>query len=546
MSDSANISVAEFATDGEDVFVLRWLTAWLSGNWYWFLLSGLVHAIGFLVAAIVSVLLPMAFPHLDDAPSFDHVNVEALRDDPGLFNLGNAPLEPSELSTDSLTQLNDTGGQSAKYYDDSDTFEQAGGGVPVTKAGLQLGGFGFRGDAEDGPGGRGGVGVGTGLGTHFGVGGDEEGIGGRGTGHREKIGAFGGTKATERAVGAALSWFQRHQNVNGSWSLQHTPRCRGERCTGTGSVSADAAATGMALLPYLAAGQTHLSKGPYQQTINRGLIWMVKHQKADGNLASGTPQPMYSHALATIALCEAYALSKDETLRNPAQKAVRYIEMAQNRSTGGWRYIPGDTGDTSVVGWQVMALESAQMAHLAVDTAALENVRRWLKSVSRGSYGGLYSYLPHRDATPTTTAIGMLCQQYLGARRDDPAMQEGLDYLLSNLPDANVERNTYYWYYGTLVMHNLMGPDWDRWNRRMRRVLIESQAKEGCAMGSWDPEHPNLDTWGGQGGRVMTTSFATLSLEVYYRYLPLFQIESSPGERSSQRDEHMAMRPQEK
>ena len=83
-------------------------------------------------------------------------------------------------------------------------------------------------------------------------------------------------------------------------------------------------------------------------------------------------------------------------------------------------------------------------------------------------------------------------------------------------------------------MHNLVGSEWDTWNRRMRHVLIESQQQDGCAMGSWDPEVPSPDTWGAQGGRLMTTALATLSLEVYYRYLPLFQIESPPRERSAE------------
>ena len=76
-----------------------------------------------------------------------------------------------------------------------------------------------------------------------------------------------------------------------------------------------------------------------------------------------------------------------------------------------------------------------------------------------------------------------------------------------------------------LVMHNFLDADWDAWNRKMRRVLIESQEREGCASGSWDPDRPTVDAWGGQGGRLMMTSFNTLTLEVYYRYLPLFQTE---------------------
>jgi Prenyltransferase and squalene oxidase repeat len=519
--------VREFVPGGEGT--VQKIRAWVKRNGYWFVLSGQLHLIGLLIVAIVASRLTVGTPPPpSDAPMFEAADTSYLEDDTGVYRLGIAPLEPTVLNTETLTQLEPLA-QIAKHYDESQVFEEAGGGAAHQGIGLDLKDIaGFGTNHGPGPSGRGGTGVTPGLGQGFGAGGIEDGYGGRGAGHREAmLGAFGGTKASERAVAAALNWLYRHQNTNGSWSLQHTRRCRGSRCSGIGSVHADAAATAMGLLPYLAAGQTHRDKGPYQQTINRAVLWMLKQQKPDGDLSGGAPQPMYAHGLATIALCEAYGLSRDESLRGAAQKAVRFIEQAQNQQTGGWRYHPGDTGDTSVVGWQVMALESAQMAHLEVDTRALANVDRWLKSVAKGDEGGLYAYLPHREATPTTTAIGLLCRQYLGTSRDAPAMQEGVRYLLQNLPNRDADRNSYYWYYGTLVMHNLLGSEWDTWNRRMRRVLIESQAKEDCVMGSWDPEVPSVDAWGSQGGRLMTTAFATLSLEVYYRYLPLFQTGQS-------------------
>jgi hypothetical protein len=125
------------------------------------------------------------------------------------------------------------------------------------------------------------------------------------------------------------------------------------------------------------------------------------------------------------------------------------------------------------------------------------------------------------------TAVGLLCSQYLGMKSEDPAMKEGVQFLMSRLPNENSGRNCYYTYYGTQVMHNIPGPDWDKWNRQMRRGFIESQVKEGCATGSWDPDKPSKDVWGEEGGRLMITSLATLSLEVYYRYLPLYQLDKN-------------------
>jgi hypothetical protein len=219
-------------------------------------------------------------------------------------------------------------------------------------------------------------------------------------------------------------------------------------------------------------------------------------------------------------------MTGDKHVGAAAQKACNFIMAAQNKQTGGWRYAPLEDGDTSVVGWQLMGLKSGYMAQLAIDNGAFDRTRKWLTLVGGGgssSHAG-FSYTPGGGATPAMTAVGLLCSQYLGAHREDPKMVAGRDYLMANPPDKG-GRNVYYWYYATQVMHNLAGPEWDAWNRKMRRVLIDSQEKDGCAAGSWDPFKPSKDAWGEAGGRVMMTGLAALTLEVYYRYLPLYKLD---------------------
>ena len=352
-----------------------------------------------------------------------------------------------------------------------------------------------------------------------------EGFGGRGSGHRKAmLASGGGTRQSERAVAAALHWLWRHQLSDGSWSLsQYKQRCSDGSCTGTGSSKADTGATGLGLLPYLAAGQTHKTKGPYRETIQRGLLWLLRHQERDGNLAKGCDQPMYSHGLATIALCEAYGLTHDNAVGHAAQGAVNYILAAQNKNDFGWRYTPGQAGDTSVVGWQVMALKSAHMAGLDVGGSyGLEAVGKWFDLVKSGPNNSNFSYQPSGGATPPMTSVGLLCRQYLGTKRDDPMMVDGVKYLMGHMPDEKLH-NVYYWYYATQVLHNYTGYDWDTWNRTMRKLLISTQTREGCASGSWSPDSPSADAWGRQGGRHMLTALSALTLEIYYRYLPLYK-----------------------
>ena len=332
----------------------------------------------------------------------------------------------------------------------------------------------------------------------------------------------GGNAESERAVAAALAWLARHQNIDGSWSIDYHARCRGPGCTGPGSANAPGAATAFGLLPFLAAGQTHETKGPYRNNIYQGITWMISHQLPTGDLSfTGGQTQMYSHGLATIMLCEAYGMSHDRRLEAPAKAALHFIETCQDQQTGGWWYTfkqPG--GDTSVFGWQLMALKSGTMAGLVPNHACFDLAKKWLDSVGKGTAKGLFSYQPPRESSDTMTAVGLLGTQYLGAGPGDPRIAEGEKFLMANLPNAS-NGKVYYWYYATQVMHNLPGPDWDKWNRQMRTVLIKSQCgNTGCANGSWDPQ-VGMPEWAAQGGRLMMTSMAALTLEVYYRYPPV-------------------------
>ncbi len=230
---------------------------------------------------------------------------------------------------------------------------------------------------------------------------------------------------------------------------------------------------------------------------------------------------MRSHGLATIALCEDYGLTRDKNVRAAAQKAIDFIELAQDQRNGGWRYGPGQRGDMSVVGWQLTALKTAEMAGLSVKPATLDRVKKWLQSCAHGGAAGTFSSKPDGEPTPAASAIGILANQYLGVDRSDPVITGGVQFLLKNEPDV-AKHNVRYWYYATQAMHNMADNDWDTWNRKMRKILVETQAREGCASGSWDPDMPTRDVLRFQGGRVMVTSLSCLTLEVYFRSLPIY------------------------
>jgi len=332
---------------------------------------------------------------------------------------------------------------------------------------------------------------------------------------------FGGDDATERAVRAGLEWLRRYQHPHGKWSLNRfdQDRPRNQRSGGEGKVDSDTAATALALLPFLGANHTHLA-GEYKDTVRRGLDWLIARQKSNGDLYTGGGHNghMYSHGMAAIALCEAYGMTKDPRLREPAQRAIDFIVKAQHRGSGGWRYKPGQDGDTSVFGWQVMALKSGEIAGLNVPQETYRRARKWLQRVEgRGKQVGRYGYTNRGGSRPAMTSEGLLCHIYLGADKYDRGLLQGVAYCAKNPPGKNT---SYYEYYATQVMFHMQGEWWANWNETMKRRLLKSQVTRGAAAGSWSPK----DNWESQAGRLYATSLRLLQLEIYYRHQPLFKI----------------------
>ncbi len=340
---------------------------------------------------------------------------------------------------------------------------------------------------------------------------------------------FGGNSSSEAAVASGLKWLANHQLEDGSWSFDHN-QCRA--CDGKCSRPGDMkecriAATGLALLAYLGGGHTH-EKGDYQKVVRSGADALIKMGKLTpdgfdlrGELAEGHGHAaFYSHGIATIALSEIVALSKDAKYRPPAMNAVKFIVAAQDPKGGGWRYQPRQAGDTSVVGWQVMALKSAQNAKIKFPGVTFKGADLFLDQMANPD-GSLYGYDSPQQLTPTTTAVGLLCRMYLGWDRKQEGLQKGVEFLDKTKPLPN---NMYYNYYATQVMHHWGGEEWTRWNNVMRDRLTTTQHQlaKGHSAGSWDPADPHA----GSGGRHYMTCLCVMTLEVYYRHLPIYQREN--------------------
>lgn len=345
---------------------------------------------------------------------------------------------------------------------------------------------------------------------------------GREPGTKEALlGKYGGNGQSENAVGLGLAWLARYQRKDGTWSLKGPYK--------SGALDAHdlpESATAMALLAFQGAGNSH-QRGKYQKEVSKGIKALLRMQAGNGDFfqeGGRSNNWFYAHAQCTIAVCELYGMTKDQELRRPAEQAIKFLIESQDPELGGWRYLPRSDSDTSVTGWVVMAFQSARMAGLEVPSPVLMKVSEYLDKATPD--GSSYGYQAGTEPTVTMTAEALLCRQYLGWRRDDPRLVAGADQILKYLPRYE-ERDVYYWYYGTQMMHHMEGKYWPAWNSALRDMLVKNQEHAGPEKGSWDPKGEHPDRWAnlGQGGRLYTTCLSLYMLEVYYRHLPIYGVQ---------------------
>ncbi len=354
---------------------------------------------------------------------------------------------------------------------------------------------------------------------------------------------------TESAVIAALRWLARHQNTDGSWSADRFgARCA---CSGKGESDYDTGVTGLSLLAFLGAGYTPMSRDEklmidpafpdrqlhFGETVKKGLQWLLRRQDPEGCVGERGQKHLYNHAIASLALSEGYGMTGTELLREPAQKAVDFLVAAQNPGKG-WRYSSrGGDNDTSVTGWAVMALKSAELSNLKFSAAAYVGALNWLNEATEknGYYRAGYTqagtgkvFVPGKNEQfsdhPSMSAVAVLSRIFIQKSQKEPALTAA-HLLVSDLPAwKSGEVDFYYWYYASLALFQYDGPKgafWSKWNDSMKNALVPHQklAKDGCENGSWNPGE---DRWGFEGGRVYAAAINCLTLEVYYRYAHVF------------------------
>lgn len=367
---------------------------------------------------------------------------------------------------------------------------------------------------------------------------------------------FGGTRKTEQAVADGLVWLAAHQRPDGVWDRRGFGRmcpkddpCSQAALTHLGR-DADVGLSALAALAFLGAGHTH-EQGEYAENLSRVFSYILAQQDSAGSFSAGSGFQMYNDAIATIAVAEAFAMTKDPVLDEPLRRAIGHLVRSQQRG-GGWDYT-GDTttnrNDTSITSWVVMAFKSARAAGVSVPLATrlrlIEHFDRAVELEGRVWYAdksdniGASANRPgyRRRYGPAMIATSLFARSAFGFRLDDALSAQQIDQLSSDLPsldrlrqrDSSGLHSAYYWYYGTLGMFNVGGESWSKWNAALRRSVLEYQerpvtraGRRRHSFGSWPAFGRGWGQWGRTGSRVYSTAINTLTLEVYYRYVPAY------------------------
>ena len=343
--------------------------------------------------------------------------------------------------------------------------------------------------------------------------------------------------ARAKSVATSLKWIARHQLPDGSWNFNHQKGPGEDRDSpnpGRGT-SARFAATALCLLAFMEAGHTP-ERGEHKAAVAAGLRFLASNgRKTKHGSSFHEPQgSMYSHALATLCLCQAYRMTKDETFRAPAAGGIQFIQYAQDPVEGGWRYQPKQPGDTSVTGWQLQALAQARFAEIETSDASIQRAAGFLDRVGQKD-GAFYGYTePGRRKG--TTASGLLCRMLLGWDRETAALARGVKWINSHGPsrakpggadEKPPHIDMYFNYYGTLTMRRYGGDMEKNWTANLQTFLLETQETDGTAEGSW---------WfrGGIaadiGGRLYCTAMSSLVLTHLAKEPEALSLEVAPGD----------------
>ena len=333
--------------------------------------------------------------------------------------------------------------------------------------------------------------------------------------------------AVDSAVDRALGFLQRNQDADGAWrGGPRNPK--------------NAAVTGLCVMAFLSAGHVP-GEGRYARVVENGVAWVLRQQQANGLIATDGGHEMYHHGICTLMLAEAAGMTDralGEELRAKLERAVQVILKAQRtgpgRARGGWRYhvdprLDYPPTDLSVTGWQLMALRAARDLGCDVPPERIDWAVEYVKNCQDAGTGG-FCYDVGNRVTLGCTGTGILALELCGKQRHrTPEALRAGSYLIGrpNLPRWGQNHFFYSVYYGSQACFQLGGNYWAVYRPQLHRALLDNQSR---ATASWLGE----DAASRYYGPNYCTAMGVLALTVEYRFLPIYQRDEGPEEKSGE------------
>jgi hypothetical protein len=338
-------------------------------------------------------------------------------------------------------------------------------------------------------------------------------------------------KSVTDAVDRGIGWLKSHQEEGGWWSADKFMLLdpADDRCSGAGNKSFEIGLTGLSLLAILAQGDPL-----HNDSCNSAADWLAKQfDQKTGKINVPTHDFIYSHAIVTLALLEAWQALRVQRFKKTAQLGVRYM-MSHRNLGGAWRYLPQSGGnDSSVTAWCMAVIHAAYESGLEADAVAAGQAISWLDSVTN-SESGHTGYTERDQVSARTinmvglfppkygdalTAAGLHTRLLTGLHPKSEFAMRAATRILERPPFwGSQHQDFYYWLQGSMAMA-LMGDTSTSksWRTALHKALLPTQITRGSARGSWDPVGP----WAKGAGRIFSTASAVISLASPYRSKPL-------------------------
>jgi hypothetical protein len=232
---------------------------------------------------------------------------------------------------------------------------------------------------------------------------------------------------------------------------------------------------------------------------------------------------MYDHGFGALFLAEVFGMVPDLTmqdrLKGTIERAVRLIEISQNRE-GGWRYEtkPPQDADISVTICEIMALRAARNAGFDVNRQVVNLCVKFVRSCQNPDGG--YSYFSGRGPSAFARSAAGLVALYSAGIYEGKEIDRTLRYLMQFKSPRHELGGEMHWYYGQYYAAQAMWTSavriphyWNEWFPAVRDDLLMRVGNRG-GDGAWTDQ---------MTCNHFATAMACIILQIPNNYLPILQ-----------------------